>query len=231
MERIHFLLHAPFETPAYITTLVNESRHAVSCTCLWESTTFPEPEDIELLVVMGGPMNIYEHDRYPWLIQEKAFLRQVIDKGNKVLGICLGSQLLADALGGTVVRNRCKEIGWYPVTLTKAAMSSPLLHEVPQVIVPLHWHGDTYPPPPGAVMLGSSEACANQGFFFDNRVVGLQFHLEMTQESIEQMISACGDELVSDEFVMTAKEIRGGTGKYLDSAQAVMRQILRNLIE
>jgi len=230
MTRVHYLLHVPFETPGLITSLAEKYHCTTSATNLWETASFPDPDSLDLLIIMGGPMNIYENDKYPWLTPEKKFITACIDAGKKVLGICLGSQLLADALGATVVRNRCKEIGWYPVALTKAARETPPLRDIPAGLTPFHWHGDTYPPPPGALPLGSSDACDCQGFVFDNRVVALQFHLEMTKESLDEIISACGSELVSDEYVQTAREIRYYNEKLLPPAQQAMEQLFRSLI-
>lgn len=230
MKRIHYLQHAPFETPAYILDLCARHNCRVEGTRVWETTEFPDPDSYDLLVVMGGPMNIYEHDAHPWLVEEKRYLPRVIDADKQVLGICLGSQLLADALGGTVVQNRCKEIGWFPVRMTSGGMASPLMRGIPEVYRSFHWHGDTYPPPPGTIRLASSSACDNQGFIYDDRVVGLQFHLEMTKESTEALLTACSGELIIDEYVHPAVTIREHTERYLCDAQKIMEQLFCNMI-
>lgn len=230
MTRIHYLLHVPFETPGIITLLAEKYQCETSATHLWEKAEFPHQNDFDFLIIMGGPMNIYEENRYPWLADEKRFIASCIDTGKKILGICLGSQLLADALGASVVRNRCKEIGWYPIVITKSARETPLLRLIPAALTPFHWHGDTYPPPPGALPLGSSDACDCQGFIFDNRIVALQFHLEMTAESLDEIIKACSNELVSDEYVQTAREIKYYAEKMFPPAQQAMEQLFRSLI-
>ncbi len=230
MKRIHYLQHASFETPAYILTLCERYHCPVSGTKVWETTDFPDVASFDILVVMGGPMNIYEHEAYPWLVAEKQFIRAVIDADKLVLGICLGSQLLADALGGSVIKNRCKEIGWFPVRMTHAGMQSPLMQGIPEQFTPFHWHGDTYPPPPGAIRLASSEACDNQGFIYDNHVVALQFHLEMTEESTEGLIKACANELIIDEYVHPAMTIREDTAEYMQASQTIMEQLFVNMI-
>ncbi|MBN1761176.1 MAG: type 1 glutamine amidotransferase [Chitinispirillaceae bacterium] len=230
MKRIHYLQHAPFETPAYILDLCERYQCPVTGTRVWETTDFPDPAAFDLLVVMGGPMNIYEHETYPWLIEEKIYLPKVIDADKLVLGICLGSQLLADALGGSVVKNRCKEIGWFPVRMTHGGMDSPLMRDIPEIFTPFHWHGDTYPPPPGTLRLASSAACDNQGFIFDNHVVGLQFHLEMTAESTEELIKACSNELIIDEYVHPAVTIREDMRRCLTDSQKIMEQLFVNMI-
>ena len=127
-------------------------------------------------------MNIYQHERHPWLVPEKALIRAALDGGKRALGICLGAQLLADVLGGAVTRNAESEIGWFPVTLTEAGRAVSLLADLPDSFTAFHWHGDTYALPQNAESLAFSEACAQQAFSVDRgRVLGLQFHLEVTQ--------------------------------------------------
>ena len=231
MKRIHYLLHVPFETPGNIDQLVINSGCTATETRLWETTELPEQNRFDLLIIMGGPMNIYQHDKYPWLDAEKKFIAKTIDAGKTVLGICLGSQLLADVLGSTVIPNRCREIGWYPVHLTGLAANSPAFRNIPVKFTPFHWHGDTYPVPPGAVRIGSSPACDNQGFIFDGNVVGLQFHLEMTRESIRNIIDNCSNELIIDEYVTPAITIDENTEQYIEASQRIMEQFFRNLLE
>jgi GMP synthase-like glutamine amidotransferase len=230
MKRIHYLQHVPYETPGYIIDLSARHHCPLTGTEVWNSVDFPDTADFDMLLIMGGPMNIYEQDVYPWLVEEKAYIRRAIDAGKLVLGICLGSQLLADALGGTVVKNRCKEIGWFPVRMTNTGHATPFMKAIPESFTPFHWHGDTYPPPPGTVRLASSDACDNQGFIFDNRVIGLQFHLEMTAESIEGLVAACGSELIIDEYVHPAITIRDDTESYLSASQKIMEQLFLNMV-
>ncbi len=133
-------------------------------------------------------MNVYEEAEYPWLAAEKAFIAAAIGAGKPVLGICLGAQLIAAVLGGTVSKGPQPEIGWYPVELTPAGRELPLFAGFPDRFTALHWHGDTFSIPPGATHVASSAACANQAFAYDGgRVVGLQFHLEETRESLAQL--------------------------------------------
>jgi GMP synthase-like glutamine amidotransferase len=122
-------------------------------------------DSFDFLAVMGGTMNIYEHDEHPWLIDEKRFIRQAIDAGKKVLGVCLGGQLIADVLGGPVTKNAFREIGWHCVQLTPQARELPLLESSSTgELMVFQWHGDTFAIPPGAVCLASSRGCANQAF-------------------------------------------------------------------
>ena len=231
MKRIHYLLHVPFETPGYIEDLAQQYKCTSSASRLWERTEFPSLEAFDLLIVMGGPMNIYQYDKYPWLIDEKKFIGTAIDSNKTVLGICLGSQLIADVLGCTVIPNRCKEIGWYPIHLTAQTAVSPAFKNIPATFTPFHWHGDTYPVPPGAIRLGSSSACGNQGFIFDNKVVGLQFHLEMTEPNLQGIIDNCRNELVIDDYVMSAQAIMEDAKRYTTPSIAIMEQLFENILE
>lgn len=192
---LHVLTHVDFEGPGSIADWAAARGQALSVVKVHRGDTWPALVAGDLLVVMGGPMNIHEEDRFPWLRDEKRFLRETIDAGHRVLGICLGAQLLADVLGGRVYRNAYKEIGWYPVETTPAAADCPLFGAFPSPSTVFHWHGDTFTLPPGARHVARSAACESQAFVFDDRVVGLQFHLETTPEAMEALIEACGDEL------------------------------------
>lgn len=215
--RIHYLQHVPFEGLAAIEDWAKQQSHTLTATRWYESATLPQQEDFDMLVVMGGPMGIYDEADHPWLRDEKQFVRQSVDAGKPVLGVCLGSQLLADVLGAKVYANRHKEIGWFPVRF------DPELYDGELVVC--HWHGDTFDLPEGAVRLAESAACKNQAYRFGDRVYGLQFHLEMTPSSVEGMIAACGQELVKGEWVQGAEEMRNG----LHHAEATRNVLFRLL--
>lgn len=184
--RIHWLQHADFEDLGCIGPWLQAQGHDVTGTRLYAGETPPGVEDFDALIVMGGPMNIYEYERHPWLRPEKALIGAAVAAGKRVLGICLGAQLLADALGGPVTRNRHSEIGWFPLRLSEAGRRSPWFGGVPAEFTGFHWHGDTYALPPGADCLAGSEACAQQAFALGERVLGLQFHLEVTRTNAEE---------------------------------------------
>lgn len=206
--RIHYLQHVPFEGPAYIAEWAQQKGYQVSGTMLYLGEEPPAPEQFDLLVVMGGPMNIYEEEQYPWLGREKQFVREAIDAGKMILGICLGGQLIADVLGGRVTRNEYKEIGWFSVNKTAEARDTVLLRNFPEQFNAFHWHGDTFSIPPDNIRLASSKACLNQAFEYDGRVVGLQFHLESTAESIGLLMKNSADELVEGQFIQKPEIIR-----------------------
>jgi len=152
-------------------------------------------------------MNIYEEDRFPWLRSEKRFIQQALSAKKKVLGICLGAQLLADALGAKVFPNRCREIGWFPVNQEPGANHLPTGSILPVAFEAFHWHSETFDLPPGARRLYRSEACENQAFVFGNRVHAFQFHLETTREIAEKLIAFGSDGLLERQYIQTASKI------------------------
>ncbi len=205
--RIHVLQHVPFEGPGHIAQWVADHGHSLTITRFFANENLPHPHDFDRLMIMGGPMNIYEEKRFPWLIREKVLIREAIDSGKSVVGICLGAQLLADVLGSPVYAGPEKEIGWFPITLTEAGQKSDLLRGLPNEGTVFHWHGDTFDLPPGAVPLAESPACRQQAFLYDNRILGLQFHLESTPDTVQQILAHCRHELVAGRFIQTEAEI------------------------
>ncbi|MHC5934715.1 type 1 glutamine amidotransferase [Nostoc sp.] len=205
--RIHYLQHVPFEGLASIEQWLTKKDHILSATKFYNGDTLPSVDDLDWVIVMGGPMNIYENDKYPWLTWEKHFIEEAIKKNKIVIGICLGSQLIADVLGSKVYKGQEKEIGWYPIQVTTEAKNYPVFATFPVSFTVFHWHGDTFDLPPGAVQLASSEVCANQAFIYGDRVLGLQFHLESTQESVRQIIENCASELVTGKYIQKSEEM------------------------
>ena len=227
--RIHALQHVEFEDPAFILDWAKDKGHAVTCTNLFAGEELPSVENFDLLVIMGGPMNIYEHEEYSWLAKEKEFIRSSISEGKAAMGICLGAQLIADVLGGKVTRNKEKEIGWMPVSMTEQARTSVFMKNFPRQFTPLHWHGDTFSIPPGAIHLAESEGCANQAFEYEGRVLALQFHLEATPESVRKLLANCASDLTPGKYVQSEKQIVPDNEKLI-SAQILMSLILNRFV-
>ncbi len=188
--RIHFIQHEPLEGPAGILDWAVLQGASTGFTHIHRGDSFPAPDSFDWLVVMGGSMGAYEDDRFPWLKTEKAFIETVLKNDKTVLGICLGAQILANVLGASVKKNAFKEIGWFPVTLTPDGLNSLFFQGFPATFHAFHWHGDTFGVPSSAQLLASSDACRNQAFAtLDNKAVGLQFHLETTWPSAQDMIA------------------------------------------
>ena len=207
---IHCLAHVPFEDAANIGRWAHNHGHSLNYTRFFQNDPLPSIDRFDMLAVMGGPMNVSEHDIYPWLVTEKEFIKKSIDKGKKIIGVCLGAQLIADCLGATVTPNPQKEIGWHPVTLTEAAQKSPLFAHMPTQMDVFHWHGDTFSIPPEAIHLAASRACANQAFLYGRNVLALQFHMEYSRQSIEKMLNACGSEIIDAPYIQHPEIIRAG---------------------
>ncbi len=204
MLRILSLEHFRADGPGKILSWVEKREHALQRVFLDEGQQPPGLDDFDLLIVMGGPMNIYEHEQHPWLVMEKEFIRAAIDAGKPFLGVCLGAQLLADVLGGKVTRNREREIGWWPVKFAKRP--GPFAG-FPEVLEAFHWHGDTFSLPPGAEHLASSEGCDEQAFLVSDRLVGLQFHIEVWHVEAGDLMNACPDDLRPARYVQTPAQI------------------------
>ncbi|MFQ5790461.1 MAG: type 1 glutamine amidotransferase [Acidobacteriota bacterium] len=199
--RWHYLQHVPFEGPAYLDSWAQSRGHALGRTEVWAGGQFPVLDELDGLFVLGGPMSVYEEDRYTWLTPEKAFIQKAIMGEKPILGICLGAQLLSGVLGGTVTENPRKEIGWFPVDLTREGREAAWFRNFPDQFLAFHWHGDRFSIPPGAVHAARSEACAEQAFVHGDRVIGLQFHLESTEESIAALIQHCGEEITCAPYI------------------------------
>lgn len=227
--RLHYLQHVDFEGPANIAAWAAKQGWQISGTPLYRYEKLPDLDEIDWLVVMGGPMNIYEQRDYPWLAAEKRFIGEAIERNKIVLGICLGAQLIADVLGGEVTQNRYKEIGWFPVSLRPEAAALIPFRGFPEEFLAFHWHGDTFSLPPGAVMAAESEACAAQAFSYDHgRVLGLQFHLESSVESVRALIQNCSDELVDGEYIQGPDAILGKK-EHFPTIRETMLLLLENM--
>lgn len=167
--------------------------------------------DADLLVVMGGPIGADQTDLYPFLRDEIRLIRRRLDEGLPTLGICLGSQLMARALGARILSGAARELGWAPVTLTEAGRASPLaaLDGMPV----LHWHGDTFDLPDGAVLLASTAVCANQAFTWGRAALGLQFHPEVTAGGFERWLVGHALEIATTPGV-TVPGLRADTARH-----------------
>lgn len=226
---IHILQHVSFEGPGFVATWANTYAHKLTTTRLYAGEVLPEHNQYDRLIVMGGPMNIYEYAEYPWLKSEKRFIREAIDQGKTIVGICLGAQLLADVLGAKVYAGPKKEIGWFPITLTSKGRASRFFAGTPDHFSVLHWHGDTFDLPDDCVHLASSAVCTNQAFIFDNRVLGLQFHCEATSSSLAALLDHCEHELEPADYVQTRYAIEQGGSANIPFLHGVMKTFLEQL--
>ena len=227
--RAHYLQHVSFEGLGSIESWLVNAGYEISSTPLYSSTVFPDIESIDFLVVMGGPMSVNDEAEYPWLAQEKDFIKQAIDLGIPVLGICLGAQLIADTMGAKVFPNTVKEIGWFPITAVNSETSSTF--QFPKEIDVFHWHGETFSLPEGAVQIAKSQGCENQAFQLGSHVIGLQFHLETTPISAQALVSECRNELVAGEYIQSEAEILAAVKESYTSINSLMTRVLEYLHE
>jgi GMP synthase-like glutamine amidotransferase len=207
--RIHCIRHEPFEGLAVINNWIKQNHHLLSFTHIYKNEVFPSIEEFDLLIIMGGTASVYAKESFPWLIEEKKFIQKAINHNKKILGICLGAQLLADALESKVYKAVHKEIGWFPVKFNISELK--FLNFLPDYLEVFHWHGDTFDIPQGAIRIGSTEIIRNQGFVYGKNIIALQFHCEMNTEQLIQIIEASGSELS-----------RGG--EYIQAADIIMAQ-------
>jgi len=203
--RAHYLQHVSFEGLGSIESWLKCKGYEITCTRLFDGQALPDIRDIDFLIIMGGPMSVHDEAEYPWLLEEKAFVRSAIEAGKKVLGICLGAQLIACVRGARVFPNAVKEIGWFPI---KGVLTDDhYAFKFPEQAEAFHWHGETFDLPQGAVHLAQSEACKHQAFQIGSHVMGLQFHLETTPDSARALIEHCGNELVVGKFIQAEIEL------------------------
>jgi GMP synthase-like glutamine amidotransferase len=196
-------------------------------TRFFEDPTLPALNDIDLLIIMGGPMSVHDELKFSWLRLEKQFIHAAIDAGVAVLGVCLGAQLIANALGARVYKNPQKEIGWFQIEGTSKTTNTFCFPEKATVF---HWHGETFDLPPRAVRLARSAACENQAFQIGRQVIGLQFHLEMTPDSAHSLLTNCSSDLEPGPFIQNVTEIRSFTEELFSKNNALLANLLTYLI-
>jgi GMP synthase-like glutamine amidotransferase len=222
---VHWLQHVPFEGLGAIEPWLIARGHVLSCTRYFAGETAPQNlEALDWLIVMGGPMNVYQHRDHPWLPAEKALIREAIRAGKRVLGVCLGAQLIADALDGKVFQNAEREIGWFPVQ--RIATSASTQFAFPEETPVFHWHGDTFSLPSGSTWLARSDGCAHQAFGFGTRVLGLQFHLEMGVADVRRIAHDCAGELVPGRYIQSAESMLLRSGESEASAKELLDRFL-----
>lgn len=211
MPLIHVFRHVPHEGLGTIAPALKRAGWRAKIIDVWKPGFIaPAASSMRALIVMGGPMGVYEQDRYPFLKKELALMKRMVSAGKPVLGVCLGSQLLAAALGRRVYPNERKEIGWYKVKLTPAGKRDPLFHDLPSEPQVFQWHGDTFDLPRGAALLATSPLCRNQAFRIGQRAWGLQFHLETDPPMIRDWLGQPGTDRELHNAGVREAAIRAG---------------------
>jgi len=226
--RVHVLQHAPFEGLGSIQHWLSRRQAEVAYVRLYAGDALPSLEGTDMLIAMGGPMSVNDEVAFPWLRGEKQAIRGAIDRGTPVLGVCLGAQLIASALGARVYPNAEKEIGWFPVQAVQGVESA---FAFPSECTVLHWHGETFDLPPGAMHLARSEACEHQAFQVGHNVIGLQFHLEMTADGLRAMVENGRDELSGGRYVQGESALLGVAERQYEATNELMGHVLTYLTD
>ncbi|WP_395747188.1 type 1 glutamine amidotransferase [Prosthecobacter sp.] len=224
---VHILQHVPFEGIGSMEPWLRERAASLSSTRFFEPWTLPAIDNLDLIIAMGGPMSVNDEAELPWLVDEKQFIRDAIQRGVPVLGICLGAQLIASALGARVYQGKQREIGWFDIEAVPHAGSA---FAFPKTMRVFHWHGETFDLPAGAVHLARSAACEHQAFQVGANVIGLQFHLETTPQSADAMITHCRDELVEAAFVQSESSLRAVPAASYERINSLMGEVLDYLV-
>lgn len=226
--RLHAIHHVAHEGLGHITDWVHDSGVSLTETFCHRKADFPSADDFDGLIIMGGSMNADEEGRYPWLAREKELIGKAIKGKKKILGICLGSQLIARCLGTKVYKNITPEIGWFPIQKAFLLHSwFPELDEQEEVNV-LHWHSDTYDLPDGAVRLFKSRVCENQAFQYLDHVLALQFHLEMTSEALDMLVEHSSSEIINGPYIHSKAKILEGKELFMDTNRRILFDLLDN---
>jgi GMP synthase (glutamine-hydrolysing) len=203
--KVLIIKHVEIEGPGLIEYCLMQEKIPYQILNINSNIRLPRLDDLNHIVILGGPMNVYEEDHYPFLKVEDLFIKEAIERGKAILGICLGAQLIAKALGAKVFKASVKEIGWYDVSLTRIGFRDPLFSSLPKTFPVFQWHGDTFEIPKAGKLIATSTDVPHQAFRYGENVYGLQFHLEVTEEMIKDWINSYEDELEGSEFVLFPK--------------------------
>ncbi|MBE7542303.1 MAG: type 1 glutamine amidotransferase [Bryobacteraceae bacterium] len=225
--RLRCIQHVSFEGPGAIADWAASRGVELRITRLDAGDPVPMAEDFDWLLLMGGPMSVHDEDAHTWLREEKALLCKCLGIGVPVLGICLGSQMLAECLGARVVKNPHREIGWHSIRVTAGCESR--MATMPVEAMVFHWHGETHTLPPGATLLAHSEACEVQAFETVS-AIGLQFHLEMASPGLEELIRNCGSEIGTGPYEQTPEVLRAGESAYGEAARRMLSRLLDSIL-
>ena len=221
--KVLIIKHAPFEREGNMSAWLQRKQADIVHLNLYESTEFPDLKSFDLMILLGGPMSVNDEKSYPWLVTEKQFIKDALSLNIPILGLCLGGQLIANALGAAVTLNKETEIGWHTVSNSTANKK---LFQFPEQMPIFNWHGETFALPKDAELLIKSQACQNQGFQYGDKVIGLQCHPEVTSEIIQYWIDEIGEQMTQGEYVQTPEQMFTGAEEKIAQAQIQLERML-----
>ncbi|NNM58402.1 MAG: C26 family cysteine hydrolase domain-containing family [Legionellales bacterium] len=205
--RVHAIIHASFEKIGIIQNWCRENGYQLSATLPFEGEKLPDISEVDFLIIMGGPQCAVHLDQYPYLYDEIEFIKKSIEHNKPTLGICLGAQLIGASLGANTEHSPNQEIGVFPVTLTHAGTTDPIFKAFSPTFNVMHWHSDMPGIAKDVVILAKSEGCPRQAFRYGDRVYGLQFHLEITNELLKGMVTHCADDLKNGAYIQNEEQL------------------------
>jgi GMP synthase-like glutamine amidotransferase len=204
---IHYFQHNHFEDLGYISDWAESHNFTISVTRFDIKSELPSIQDFDWLVVMGGAMGVNDSDQYPWILSEIEFIKEVIHSGKIVIGICLGSQMIASALGARVYKNTEPEMGFWPIKFSKSAKQDSVFRHFPDKLDVMHFHFDAFTLPEGAVAMAESPVTPVQAFRYGSNVFALQFHSELTESSAPIFIRELASEIIPGSLVQNPPEM------------------------
>lgn len=227
--RAHYLQHVKFEGLGSIESWLRSVNAKVTCTRFFKGEDLPDLGEIDLLIIMGGPFSVNDEEEFLWLKAEKLFIKDAIKRKIPILGICLGAQLIASALGKKVYRNSEKEIGWFPIKSVDRTSTGELF-QFPKEMTVFHWHGETFDLPDDAMLLATSKGCKNQAFQLGRNVLGFQFHLEATPATVREMIDNCRDELLDAPYIQSESDMMSDSESFYKPSNSLVSDALDFLV-
>lgn len=231
MKNILVVQHVPHENPGIIGPAVERGGYRADYIRVYETHAMPRTiEGYSALIVLGGPMGVYEQETYPFIKGELKLIESALKTNTPALGVCLGAQMMAKAAGAKVYKGKSKEIGWYGVSLTEEGVDDRLFMGLSDEFTVFQWHGDTFDIPGNASRIASSELFENQVVRIGSRAYGIQFHLEVTEKMIKEWIEVNRDELKGLKGVIDPKKIIRETAENITGLHAYGRTVIERFL-
>ncbi|KAA1261278.1 glutamine amidotransferase [Rubripirellula obstinata] len=223
--------HTAVDSPGITSDVLDQNQVETKLIRIDRGDQIPTQVESDVLMTFGGPVSLHLPNPPPWVEPERELIRQYAKHGRRVFGICLGSQLIASALGAKTGPNTDPEFGWHAVDRVNNSGQSKLVSELPSQITALHWHQNTFELPNEATHLYQSDACTNQAFSIDDRIIGFQFHPEATAKTIDYYLKFANPSRILGRYVQTADQIRQGVTKHLKNQNQMLQRFLESWLK